>query len=189
MHPLEVISSVWYPNLIWGKTLLYSHFSPICRRFSWSTTTSTIRCCAGVTESFFNHSHSPTRKNGYIAILPPSLDRRENDESKINLKFRAGRVHSCRRERFADGCVKQTDRFGGGGVMVWGGITQENKMFCEVFRLHWRHARAHWSLAILCRLFNPIPLRGRREQRPDWRNRLWTAWGVELLMSERLTLK
>ena len=50
-----------------------------------------------------------------------------SDESKFNLKFRAGRVPSCRRERFADGCVKQTDRFGGGGVMVWGKITHVGK--------------------------------------------------------------
>ena len=47
-----------------------------------------------------------------------------SDESKLNLKFSDGSVHIYRRrrERFADGCVKETDRFGGGGVMVWGGI-------------------------------------------------------------------
>jgi hypothetical protein len=32
------------------------------------------------------------------------------------------RIYRRRRERFADGCVKETDRFGGGGVKVWGGI-------------------------------------------------------------------
>jgi hypothetical protein len=31
MHPLEVITSFWYPNIIWGKKLLYSHFSAICQ--------------------------------------------------------------------------------------------------------------------------------------------------------------
>ena len=43
-----------------------------------------------------------------------------SDESKFNLKFSDGRVriHRRRRERFADGCVKETDRFVGGGVMV-----------------------------------------------------------------------
>ena len=43
-----------------------------------------------------------------------------SDESKFNLKFSDGRVriYSRRRERFYDGCVKETDRFGGGGVMV-----------------------------------------------------------------------
>ena len=41
-----------------------------------------------------------------------------SDESKLNLKFSDGRVRIYRRhrERFADGCVKETDRFGGGGV-------------------------------------------------------------------------
>ena len=39
-----------------------------------------------------------------------------SDESKFNLKFSDGRVciYRRRRERFADGCVKETDRFGGG---------------------------------------------------------------------------
>ena len=37
-----------------------------------------------------------------------------------NLKFSDGRVRIYRRrgERFADVCVKETDRFGGGGVIV-----------------------------------------------------------------------
>jgi hypothetical protein len=56
--------------------------------------------------------------------------------------------------------------------------SSENIMFCQVFRLHRRRARAHWSLAILCRRFNSIPLRGRYERRPDWRNRLRTVWGI-----------
>jgi hypothetical protein len=52
-----------------------------------------------------------------------------SDESKFNLKFSDGRVriHSRRRERFADGCVKETYRFGGGDVIVWGGITHVGK--------------------------------------------------------------
>jgi hypothetical protein len=52
-----------------------------------------------------------------------------SDESKLNLKFSDGSVHIYRRrrERFADGCVKETDRFGGGGVMVWGGISHVGK--------------------------------------------------------------
>jgi hypothetical protein len=37
------------------------------------------------------------------------------------------RIYRRRRERFADGCVKETDRFGGGGVMVWGGISHVGK--------------------------------------------------------------
>ena len=52
-----------------------------------------------------------------------------SDESKLNLKFSDGRVriYSRRRERFADGCVKETYRFGGGDVIVWGGITHVGK--------------------------------------------------------------
>jgi transposase len=52
-----------------------------------------------------------------------------SDESKFNLKFRDGRVriYRRRRERFADGCVKETDRFGGDGVMVRGGISHVGK--------------------------------------------------------------
>ena len=37
------------------------------------------------------------------------------------------RIYRRRRERFADGCVKETDRFGGGSVMVWGGIIHVGK--------------------------------------------------------------
>ena len=52
-----------------------------------------------------------------------------SDESKINLKFSDGRVriYRRRRERFADGCVKETDRFGDGGVNVGGGISHVGK--------------------------------------------------------------
>jgi transposase len=52
-----------------------------------------------------------------------------SDQFKFNLKFSDGRVciYRRRRERFADGCVKETDRFGGGGVMVWGGISHVGK--------------------------------------------------------------
>ena len=32
-------------------------------------------------------------------------------------------VYRCRVERFADACVPERDRFGGGSVMVWGGIS------------------------------------------------------------------
>ena len=47
------------------------------------------------------------------------------DESRFTL-FRAdGRrcLYRCRGERFADACVFESDRYGGGSVMVWGGIS------------------------------------------------------------------
>lgn len=51
------------------------------------------------------------------------------DEFKFNLKFSDGRVriYRRRRERFADGCVKEVDRLGGSGVMIWGGISHVGK--------------------------------------------------------------
>lgn len=46
------------------------------------------------------------------------------DESRFNLRHADGRVRVYRRvgERYADACVLRSDRFGGGSVMVWGGI-------------------------------------------------------------------
>ena len=46
------------------------------------------------------------------------------DESKFTLYRTDGRrlVYRRRGERFADACVVERDRFGGGSVMVWGGI-------------------------------------------------------------------
>ena len=46
------------------------------------------------------------------------------DESRFTLYRTDGRrhVYRPRRERFADACVVERDRFGGGSVMVWGGI-------------------------------------------------------------------
>ena len=37
------------------------------------------------------------------------------------------RFYRRRRERFADGCVKETNRFGGGVEMVWGGMSHVGK--------------------------------------------------------------
>jgi hypothetical protein len=67
------------------------------------------------------------RRNTWQSIL-------FSDESKFNLKFSDGRVriYRRRRERFADGCVKETDRFGGGGVMVWGGISHFGKTNLQI---------------------------------------------------------
>lgn len=51
------------------------------------------------------------------------------DESRFSLNRADGRVRVYRRrgERFADNTVMEADRFGGGSVMVWGGITATQK--------------------------------------------------------------
>ena len=63
-----------------------------------------------------------------------------SDESRFNLSHADGRVRVYRRkgERFAPVCVRQHDRFGGGGVMVWGGIMgggTENQANCSARQL------------------------------------------------------
>ena len=47
-----------------------------------------------------------------------------SDESRFNVSNADGRsrVYRRLRERFADNCVLERERFGGGGVMVWGAI-------------------------------------------------------------------
>ena len=52
-----------------------------------------------------------------------------SDESRFNLTHHDGRIRVFRRrgERFADNCLIKRDRFGGGSVMVWGGITGRRK--------------------------------------------------------------
>ena len=47
-----------------------------------------------------------------------------SDVSCFNLSFADGRIRCYRRrnERFADNCVLERNRFGGGSVMVWGAI-------------------------------------------------------------------
>jgi len=47
-----------------------------------------------------------------------------SDESRFNLRTADGRVCVFRRkgERFAQNCMLERDRFGGGSVIVWGGI-------------------------------------------------------------------
>jgi hypothetical protein len=48
------------------------------------------------------------------------------DESRLTHFRPDGRsfVYRRRGERFADACVLERDRFGGGSLMVWGGISQ-----------------------------------------------------------------
>ena len=52
-----------------------------------------------------------------------------SDESRFNLSHHDGRIRVFRRrgERFADNCLRERDRFGGGSVMVWGGIMGRRK--------------------------------------------------------------
>ena len=52
-----------------------------------------------------------------------------SDESRFNLSHHDGRIPVFRRrgERFADNCRIERDRFGGGSVMVWGGIMGKRK--------------------------------------------------------------
>ena len=52
-----------------------------------------------------------------------------NDESKVNLNYSDGRRRVFRRtgERFAQCCVVEVNRFGGGGLMVWAGISRNFK--------------------------------------------------------------
>lgn len=52
-----------------------------------------------------------------------------SDESRFNLDFRDGRRRVWRRrgERFTDPARVAHDRYGGGSVMVWGGITMTGK--------------------------------------------------------------
>ena len=47
------------------------------------------------------------------------------DESRFTLSFNDGRARVWRRqgERFADGTVQEHNRYGGGSVMVWGGMS------------------------------------------------------------------
>jgi hypothetical protein len=83
-----------------------------------------------------------------------------SDESKFNLKFSDGRVriYRRRRERFADRCVKQTDRFGGGGVMVWGGISDVGKTNLKIVvgNLNGIRYRDEILAPIVLRLFEHI---------------------------------
>ena len=52
-----------------------------------------------------------------------------SDESRFNLSHYDGRIRVFRRrgERFADNCLIESDRFGGGSVMVWVALWAEGK--------------------------------------------------------------
>ena len=52
-----------------------------------------------------------------------------SDESRFSLCFSDGRyrVYRSRGERFTDQCVHESDRFGGGSVMMWAGICHDGR--------------------------------------------------------------
>ena len=58
------------------------------------------------------------------------------DESKFNLSFADGNTRVFRRggERFAQCCVLEHNRWGGGGIMVWAGISTDQNMPLHVVR-------------------------------------------------------
>ena len=58
------------------------------------------------------------------------------DESKFNLSYSDGRRRVFRRtgERYADCCVVEVNRFGGGGLMVWAGISRNFKTDLHIVR-------------------------------------------------------
>ena len=57
------------------------------------------------------------------------------DESRFSMSVADGRIRVWRRagERYADACVIQHDRFGGGSVHVWGGISFNHRTQLHVF--------------------------------------------------------
>ena len=50
-----------------------------------------------------------------------------SDECRFNTSHGRERAYRRRGERFADVCVVERNRFGGGPVLVWGGIMEGNK--------------------------------------------------------------
>lgn len=58
------------------------------------------------------------------------------DESRFSISFADGRVRIWRRcgERFADCCVREHNRFGGGSIHVWGGFSFHYRLPLHVFR-------------------------------------------------------
>ena len=65
----------------------------------------------------------------YCGHIPQAISDEAVDESRFTLYRADGRRRVYRRqgERFADACVVEQDRFGGGSVMVWGGIAHGMK--------------------------------------------------------------
>lgn len=60
------------------------------------------------------------------------------NESRFKLydKDARSRVHRAKNERFRDSCVIQGQRFGGGSVMIWEGISMTTKSAAVMVREH-----------------------------------------------------
>ena len=58
------------------------------------------------------------------------------DETRISMQFSDGRARVYRRrgERISANCILETDRFQGGSIMIWAGISQHTKTPAVVFR-------------------------------------------------------
>ena len=78
------------------------------------------------TETALNTVGTHNRQISPKTVVPMRQWRRVlfTDESRFTLYRADGRrrVYRRRGDRFADACVVERDRFGGGSVMVWGGI-------------------------------------------------------------------
>ncbi|TWW56334.1 hypothetical protein D4764_08G0003210 [Takifugu flavidus] len=68
------------------------------------------------------------------------------NESRFNLStcHRHERVWRCRGDRYAACNIIQSDRFGGGSVMVWGGISLEGRT--DLYRLDNEPTLVQWDL-------------------------------------------
>ena len=69
-----------------------------------------------------------------------------SDKSRFNLSHHDGRIRFFRRrgEHFADNCSIERDRFGGGSVMVWGGIMGRRKTILIVVQGNF-NAQGHFN--------------------------------------------
>jgi len=90
-----------------------------------------LRCRRPYQGQILLHRHRLARQRwaanrGYLRNTP-WRDVIFSDESRFQLSFADGRhrIYRRRNERFARNCVQERDRFGGGGVMVWGAINAD----------------------------------------------------------------
>jgi hypothetical protein len=61
-----------------------------------------------------------------------------SDEYQFSLRFSNGRyrVYQRRREHFTNQCVYESNRFGGGSVMVWTGICHDGRTQLKIVKEH-----------------------------------------------------